>query len=140
MSAALHGLLSSMDMFHGDCNEYTHLISNSQCNGYLALYHIVRLTHHLLDQITPQKEHPQHRKSQPFSEHISHNIDYFQSEACFWRYSSFNEWFILIISRLHLTWQDATKKKYTQLVPQNGITPPFLLEYHLEMLSVTWNQ
>jgi hypothetical protein len=47
-----------------------------------------------------------------------------------------NERVILIISHLHLTCRDATKKKYTQLVPQNGITPPPVLqEYHLEMLS-----
>jgi hypothetical protein len=32
------------------------------------------------------------------------------------------------------------KKKYTQLVPQNGIAPPVPLECHLEMLSVTLTQ
>jgi hypothetical protein len=77
MSAALHGLLSAMDMFLGDCKEYTHLISNRQSNGYLALFQIVHLAHPLLGQVTAQKEQPQKRKSQPFSEHISHDLDYF---------------------------------------------------------------
>jgi hypothetical protein len=77
MSTALHGLLSATDMFLGDCKEYTHLISNSQINGYLALFQIRRLAHPLMGQVTGQKEQPQQRKSQPFSEHISHDLDYF---------------------------------------------------------------
>jgi hypothetical protein len=52
MVAVLHGLLSATGMFHGDCKEYTHLISHSQGNGYLALYQIVRITHPLLGQVT----------------------------------------------------------------------------------------
>jgi hypothetical protein len=124
MLSALHGLLSATDMFHGDCKEYTHLISNSQGNRYLALYQITRLAHPLLGQVTAQNEQPQHCKSQPFSEHISHYIDYFQSEARSGCQYPLKKQVILIISRLHLTWRDATKKKYNPLVSQNGITPP----------------
>jgi hypothetical protein len=64
----------------------------------------MRLAHHLLGQVTAQKEQPQHRKIQPFSEHISHYIDYFQLEACSGRHYTLNEWVILIISRLHFAW------------------------------------
>jgi hypothetical protein len=91
-------------MFHGDCKEYTHLISNSQENGYLALYQIVHLTHPLLGQITDQKEQAQHQNSQHFSEHISHYIYYIQSEACSGRHYPLNERVILILGHLHLTW------------------------------------
>jgi hypothetical protein len=91
MSDALHGLLSATDMFLGDCKEYTHLISNSQSNGYLALFQIVRLTHPILGQVAAQKEQPQQRKRQPFSEHVSHYLDYFQSEACSGSYYPLNE-------------------------------------------------
>jgi hypothetical protein len=55
MSAALHGLLSATDMCLGECKELTNLIANSQGNGYLALYQIVHIAHHLLGQITAQK-------------------------------------------------------------------------------------
>jgi hypothetical protein len=78
-------------------------------------------------------------KIQPFSKHISHYIDYFQSEACSVHHYPLNEWVILVISHLHITWRDAIKKK-TQLVPQNGIIPPIPLEFHLQMLSVTLTQ
>jgi hypothetical protein len=77
MSAVLHGVLSATYVFHGDCKEYAHLISNCQGNGYLDLYQIVHLTHPLLGQVTVQKEQPQHRKIQPFSEHISHTYTIF---------------------------------------------------------------
>jgi hypothetical protein len=140
MLAALRGLLSATDMFHDECKEYTHLISDNQGNRYLVLYQIVRLTHPLLGQVTAQKEQPQPRKSRPFSEHISQYIDYFQSEACSGHHYPLNERVILILSRLHLTWRDVMKKKYTQLVPQNGIIPPVPLECHLKMFSVTLTQ
>jgi hypothetical protein len=103
----------------------------------MALHQIMRLAHPLLGQVTTQKEHPQQCKIQPFSEHISHCIDYFQCEACYGHHYPLNEWVILIISRLHLIWRDATKKKYIHLVPRNGIIPPVPLEFHLEMISVT---
>jgi hypothetical protein len=82
MSAALHGLLSSHEMFLGECKELTHMITNSGGNGYLALYQIACLAQPLLGQVAAQKEQPQHRKSQSFAEHISYYLDYFQSEAC----------------------------------------------------------
>jgi hypothetical protein len=137
MSAALHGLLSAHEMFLGECKERTHMITNSGGNGYLALYQIARLAHPFLGQVTAQKEQPQHRKSQSFAEHISYYLDYFQSEACSGQHYPLNEWVLLILGRLHPTWRDVMKKKYMQLVDQNGITPPVPLECHLEMLGVT---
>jgi hypothetical protein len=79
MSAALHCLLSSPGMFTGDCAKFPHLISNSPGDGYLGLYQIVRLSHPLLGQCTVQPAQPQQKRNQPFSENISHCIDYFQS-------------------------------------------------------------
>jgi hypothetical protein len=140
MSAALHGLLSAHEIIIGDCKELTHMITNSGGNGYLALYQIARLAHPLLGQVTAQKEQPQHRKSQSFAEHISYYLDYFQSEACSGRHYILNERVLLIPGRLHPTWRDVMKKKYMQLVPQNGIIPPIPLECHLEMLGVTLTQ
>jgi hypothetical protein len=131
MPAALHVFLSATDISHGDCKEYTHVISNSQRNGYLALCQIMRLAHPLMGQVTAQKEKLQYRKSKPFSEHLSHYIDYFQSEACSGLHYWLNKRVVLVISHLHLTWQDNMKKKYNQLVPQNSIIPPVPLECHL---------
>jgi hypothetical protein len=48
MSAAINCLLSSPSMFTGECSEFTHLVTNSQGNGYLALCQIIRLVHPLL--------------------------------------------------------------------------------------------
>jgi hypothetical protein len=79
-------MLSATDMFLGAYKEYTDLISNSQSNGYLVLFQIVCLAHPLLGQFTAQKEQPQQHNIQPFSELISHYLDYFQSEACSGRY------------------------------------------------------
>jgi hypothetical protein len=127
-------------MFLGECKEFLNLIANSQGNGYLALYQIPHLAHPLLGQVTVHKEQPQHHKSQSFSEHISHYINYFQSETCPCRHYPLNERVILIISRLHITWRDVVKKKYIQLVPHNGIIPPVPLECTLEILSVNLTQ
>jgi hypothetical protein len=100
----------------------------------------VRLAHPLLGQVTAQKEQPQHRKKQSFLEHISHYLNYFQSGACWGHHYPLIERVLLIIGRLHLTWRDAMKNKYTQLVPQNGTIPPNPLQCHLEMLGVTLTQ
>jgi hypothetical protein len=85
-------------MFSGECTEFSHLITNRQGNGYLALYQIVRLVHPLLGQTTTQ---PQQKRSQPFSEHVSNYLNYIQREACSGRLYSLKERVMLIISRLH---------------------------------------
>jgi hypothetical protein len=146
MSAAIHSLLSSTGIFKGEYEEFSHLVSNSQGNMYLALYHIVRLVHPVLGQTTAQPSqphphpHPQQKKAHPFAEHIAKYLDYFQSELCSGRKYSINERVILILSHLHPTWRDALKRKYTTLVSQNGAILPILMECQLEMLSVTLAQ
>jgi hypothetical protein len=91
-------------MLTGDCSEFAHLTTNSQGNGYLALYQIVRLVHPILGQTTTQPQQPQQKRHQHFSEHVSHYLDYFQTEACSGRFYSLNERVILIVSRLHIQW------------------------------------
>jgi hypothetical protein len=140
MSAAIHSLLSSTGIFKGECKEFLHMVSNSEGNGYLALYQIVRLVHPVLGQTTAQPPQPHQKKAQPFAEHIANYLDYFQSELCSGRTYSTNEHVILILSRLHPTWRDALKLKYTMLVPQNGAIPPIPMKYQLAMLSVTLTQ
>jgi hypothetical protein len=82
MSAAIHSLLSSTGIFKGECEEFGHMVSNSEGNGYLTLYQIVRLVHPVLGQTSAQPPQPQQKKVQPFYEHIANYLDYFQSELC----------------------------------------------------------
>jgi hypothetical protein len=107
MYSAIHCLLSVPAMFTGECSQFAHLISNSQGNGYLALYQVVRLVHPLFGQTTTQPQQPQQNRHQHFSEHISNYLDYFQTEACSGRHYSLNKRVLLTISRLHLQWRDA---------------------------------
>jgi hypothetical protein len=137
MSTVLHSLLSCTGIFKGDCEE-RHLISNSKGNGYLTLYQIVHMTHPVLGQTTAQPVHPLHTtKTQPFSEHVAHYLDYFQSEECSGCLYSLNERIVLIISRLHPDWRTTMKKKYTNIILQNGVIPSIPLECHLDMLIAT---
>jgi hypothetical protein len=117
MSAALHSLLSSKDIFKAECGYVFHLASNSIGNGYLTLYHIVQMVHPILGQATTQPSQPSQKKTYSFSEHVSNSIDYFQSEACSGHIYSLNEQVVLILSRLHPLWRNTIKHKYTQLVP-----------------------
>jgi hypothetical protein len=50
---------------------------------------------------------------------------------------SINEQVILIISRLGPTYRDSMKRKFTQLVPQNGLDSHIPLECTLTMLILT---
>jgi hypothetical protein len=93
-----------------------------------------------LGQTTAQPQQPQQKRHQCFWEHISNYLNYFQTEACSSRTYTKNERVLLIISRLHLTWRDAIKRKYTQRVPQTSTVPLVPLECHLEMLSVSLTQ
>jgi hypothetical protein len=140
MPAAIHSLLSSTGIFKGECEEFGHMVSNSEGNGYLALYQIVRLVHPVLGKISAQPPKPQQKKAQPFAEHIANYLDYFQSELCSGGTYLTNERVIIVLSRLHPTWRDAMKRKYTTLVPQNGVIPPIPMEFQLAMLSVTPTQ
>jgi hypothetical protein len=137
MSAALHALLSSQDIFKGDCTAFDHMISNTEGDGYLALYQLVRLVHPSLGQATAQPQQPIHKPTQDFAEHIANYRDYFQSEECSGRFYSLNEKIFSIITRLHPTWRDAMKRKYITMVPQDGAVTNIPLECHLEMLAVT---
>jgi hypothetical protein len=101
------------------------MVSNSERIGYLAFYQIVRLVHPVLDQTTTHPPQPQQKKAQSFTEHIANYLDYFQSELCSGRKYSTNERVILILSRLHPTWRDALKRKYTTLAPHNGTSLQF---------------
>jgi hypothetical protein len=78
ISAALITLLFSTSIFTGECADFCHLISNSTINGYLALYHIVRMTHPVLGQTTSQPAQPLQSKTQSFSENVANYTDYFQ--------------------------------------------------------------
>jgi hypothetical protein len=140
MSAALHSLLSSVGLFKADCEDFSHLVSNSNRNGYEALYQIVRLVHPVLGQTTAQPAQPMQKKTQSFAEHVVNYIDYFQSELCSGRHYSPNEQLIFIVSRLHPVWRDVLKRKYTQLVPQNGTATDIPMECQIPMLSVTLTQ
>lgn len=120
MSAALHSLLSSKGIFKGDCEDFTHLVSQSKGNGYLALYQIVRMVHPVLGQVTTQPSQPSQKKTQSFSEHVSNYVDYFQSESCSGRKYSPYEQVALILSRLHPIWKDVMQRRYKQLVPHGG--------------------
>jgi hypothetical protein len=133
-------LFSAPAIFTGECSEFTHLISNSQGNGFIALYQIVHLVHPLLRQTTTQPQQLRQKRHQHFSEHVSNYFDYLQTEACSSRHYSLNERVILIISRLHLQWCDAMKRWYTQLVPQHAAHPPVPIYCSLEMSSVTLTQ
>jgi hypothetical protein len=62
MSAAIHSLLSSTGIFKGECEKFGHMVSNSEGNGYLALYQIVRLVHPVLGQTSTQPPQPNRRK------------------------------------------------------------------------------
>jgi hypothetical protein len=82
MSAAIHSLFSSTGIFKGECEEFGRMVSNSEGAGYLALYKSFRLVHPVLGQTTTQPPRPQQKKAQPFAEHITNYLDYFQSELC----------------------------------------------------------
>jgi hypothetical protein len=140
MPAVIHSLLSSTGIFKGEFEEFGQMVSNSEGNGYLALYQIIRLFHPVVGQTATQPPQPQQKKAQPFAEHIINYLEYFQSELCSSRTYSTNERVILILSRLHPTWRDAIKRKYTTLVPQNGAIPPIPMECQLAMMSVTLTQ
>jgi hypothetical protein len=98
---------------------------------------MVRFINPLLGQT---KTHPQQKRHEHFSEHVSNYLDYFQTEACSGSHHSLNERVILVISRLHLQWRDAMKRYYTQSVPHHGTHPQVPLDCSLEMLSVTLTQ
>jgi hypothetical protein len=140
MSAAITCLLSSPSMFAGECSEFANRIINSYGNGYMALYQIIRLVHPLLGKSTSQPVQPQQKRTQWFSDHIVAYQNYFQTEASSGCHYSTNDRILLIISRLHITWRDVMRSKYTQLVPQNSTITHIPLECHLEMLSVTLTQ
>jgi hypothetical protein len=103
VSVVLHSLLSCKGLFSGECADFVHLVSNSKGNGYLALCQIVCMLHPILGQTATQPSQPQQSKSQPFAEHVSNYIDYFQSEACLGHTYALHEQVILILGRLHPT-------------------------------------
>jgi hypothetical protein len=80
MSTALHALLSSNDIFKGECAVFTHIISNNNGDGYLMLFQLVRMVHPIPEQATTQPQQPYHLKTQSFVEHVANYLDYFQSE------------------------------------------------------------
>jgi hypothetical protein len=137
MSAALHSLLSSAGLFKAECDNFSHIVSNSNGNGYQALYQIVRIFHPVLGQSTAQPAHSLQKKTKSFDEHVANYIDYFQSELCSGLHYSSSEQIILIISRLHPVWRDVIKRKYTQIMPQNGPVTAIPAECQIAMLSVT---
>jgi hypothetical protein len=116
------------------------MISNTEGDGYLALYQLVRLVHPSLDQATAQPQQPIHKPTQDFAEHIANYRYYFQSEECSGRFYSLNEKIISIIDRLHPTWRDTMKRTYVIMVPQDSAVTNIPLECHLEMLAVTLMQ
>jgi hypothetical protein len=61
MSAALNALLSSQDIFKGNCTTFVHMILNTEGDGYLTLYQLVRLVHPSLGQATAQPQQPIHK-------------------------------------------------------------------------------
>jgi hypothetical protein len=140
MSAAIASILSSPGIFKCECEDFNHLVTNDQGNGYSALFQIVRLVHPVLGQTTAQPAQPMQKKGQPFAAHIANYLDYFQSVLCYGRVYSPNERIILIISRLNDTWRDIMKRKYIFLVPQNGPIPLIPMECQQQMLSVTFTQ
>jgi hypothetical protein len=140
MSAAITSILSSPGIFKGECEDFNHLVTNSQGNRYSALFQIVRLGHPVLGQTTAQPAQPMQKEGQPFAAHIVNYLDHFQSELCSGRVYSPNERILLIISRLNDTWRDTMKRKYTLLVPQNGPIPLIPMECQLEMLTVTFTK
>jgi hypothetical protein len=140
MSAAITSILSSPGIFKGECEDFNHLVTNSQGNGYSAMFQIFRLVHPVLGQTTAQPAQLMQKKGQPFAAHIVNYLDYFQSELCSGHVYSPNERILLIISRLNDTWRDTVKRKYTLLVPRNGPIPLVPMECQLEMLSVTFTQ
>jgi hypothetical protein len=140
MYAALHILLSSKGIVKGNCEYFSHLVSQSKGNGYLALYQIVRMVHPVLCQFTPNYSQPSQKKTQSFSEHVSNYDDYFQSESCWGRKYYPYEQVALILSRLHPIWKDAMQQQYKQLVPHGGPHQLIPMECNLEMISVTLSQ
>jgi hypothetical protein len=142
MSAAIHSLLSITGIFKGEYEEFGHMVSNSEGNGYLALYQIVRLVHPVIGQTSAHTPQPQQKKAQPFVEHIVNYLDYFQSELCSGHTYSTNGSVIMILIHIHIhpTRCDAMKRKYTTIVPHNGTIPPIPMECQLAMLSVTLTQ
>jgi hypothetical protein len=94
------------------------MISNIDGDVYLALFQLVRMFHPARGQATAQLQQPIHSRAQPFAEHISHGIDYYQSEECSgWLYTQSEK----II-------RDAMKRKYMNMVPQNGPIPSIPME------------
>jgi hypothetical protein len=59
MSAAIHSLLLSNGIFKGECEEFGHIVSNSEGNEYLALYQIFRLVHPILGQTSAHPPQPE---------------------------------------------------------------------------------
>jgi hypothetical protein len=96
MSTTIHSLLSSTGIFKGECEEFSHMVSNREGNGYLALCQIICLFHLFLGQTTAQPPQPQQKKAQPFVEHIVNYLDYFQSELCSGHKYSTNKRVILL--------------------------------------------
>jgi hypothetical protein len=105
-----------------------------------VLYKIVRLVHPVLGLTTAQPPQHQQNKGQSFTDHIKKIMDYFQSELCSGCTYLINERVILILRRLHPIWCDALQRKYTMLVPQEGIISPIPMACQLDMLGVTLTQ
>jgi hypothetical protein len=116
------------------------LVSCTDGDGYLALFQLVRMVHPALGQATAQREQPSQLRSQSFEAHISRFMDYYQSEECSGRFYSENEKVISIISRLHPTWRDTIKRKYSNMVPQCGTVSTIPSECSIPLLCVTLEQ
>jgi hypothetical protein len=80
VSAALHAMLSSNEIFKVECTTFTHKISNTNGDSYLALYLLMYMVHPVLEQAAVQPHQPLQLKTQSFSEHIPNYLNYFQSE------------------------------------------------------------
>jgi hypothetical protein len=71
MYAALHDILSSQDIFKGNCTAFVNMISSTEGYGYLAIYQLVRLAHLSIGQATSQPQQPIHKPTRDFAEHIA---------------------------------------------------------------------
>jgi hypothetical protein len=71
MSATIHSLLSSIGIFKGECEEFGHMVSNSEGNGYLALYRLSAL-------FTLFSVKPQHSPLNPNRRKINHLLNTLQ--------------------------------------------------------------
>jgi hypothetical protein len=140
ISAAIHSLLSSTGIFKWGMRRFwTHGFQQRRKRIPGTIPDFPPCSSRSWSDHSPATPTPA-EESPSIAEHIANYLEYFQSELCSGHTYSTNEHVILILSRLHPTWRDALKRKYTTLVPQNGAIPPIPMECQLAMLIVTLTQ